>query len=115
MVVAIIAIIAFTRHRRHKMANETLRAMIEKGMPITPEVIDSLKAKRSWQGGSNSGYRQQRNDTRSGIILTGIGAGLVMLCGKPGWIVLFLGVAFLVIGLLKLDKGNDHNDQAPKP
>jgi hypothetical protein len=110
MVVAIIAIAAYSRHRRHKMANETLRAMIEKGIPITPELVDSLKAKRSWQGGSNSGIRQ-RNDMRSGIILTGIGVGLVMLCGKPGWIVLFLGVAFMVIGMLNVGKGNDHDDQ----
>src|SRR5471032_40060 len=45
--VTIIIIIAYASHRRHKMANETLRAMIEKGLPITPELVASLKSKSS--------------------------------------------------------------------
>jgi hypothetical protein len=109
--VTIIAIIAFAGHRRHKMANETLRAMIEKGQTITPELVASLKSKSSdlegtgTPAGANAG-NQSHKDLRKGVLLTGIGIGIVMLCGKPGWIVVFLGVAFLLVGMLNLGKGN---------
>jgi hypothetical protein len=113
--VTIIIIIAYASHRRHKMANETLRAMIEKGLPITPELVASLKSKSSDDAGEDadagsgagaSAGNQSRKDLRNGLILTGIGAGVVMLCGSPGWIIVFLGVAFLLIGMLNLGKGN---------
>jgi hypothetical protein len=111
--VTIIAICAYARHRRHQIANETLRAMIDKGLPITPELVDSLKSKRSEAEGEGTGNRSHK-DLRNGLILTGIGIGIVVLCGKPGWIVLFLGVAFLLIGMLNLGKGNKNGDQPPK-
>jgi hypothetical protein len=109
--VTIIGICLYAHHRRHKMVNETLRAMIEKGLPITPELVDSLKSKHSEDGDERVGNRS-RKDLRSGLLLTGIGIGIVMLCGKAGWIIIFLGVAFLLIGILNLGKGN--NDQKPK-
>jgi len=101
--VAIIAICAYSRHRRHTLANETLRAMIDKGLPITPELVDSLKSKQPTPktGG------QSHKDIRTGLILIGIGIGVEMLCGRPGWIVLFIGVAFLLIGLLKIGTGDN--------
>jgi hypothetical protein len=115
--VTIIAIIAFASHRRHKMANETLRAMIEKGLPITPELVASLKSKSPDAEGagtdSTTGNRSHK-DLRNGLLLTGIGIGVVMLCGKAGWIILFLGVAFLLIGILNIGKGNKNSDQPPK-
>ncbi|MEY4918701.1 MAG: hypothetical protein RL616_2614 [Verrucomicrobiota bacterium] len=104
--VTIVIICAYTRHRRHKMANETLRGMIDKGLPITPELVNSLKSKHSSTEAGGAG-NQSNKDLRSGLILTGIGIGVVMLCGKPGWIILFIGVAFLLIGFLKLGKGGD--------
>ena len=109
-ILGIIGIIAYSRYRRHHLANETLRSMIEKGMPITPELVDSLKAKRPVTAGNGPGARQ-RNDLRNGLILMGVGMGVVMLAGKPGWIVFFLGVAFLVCALLEKPK---NPDQPPK-
>lgn len=104
--VAIIAICAYSRHHRNKLANETLRAMIDKGLPITPELVDSLKSKQpKTETGGPGG--QSHKDLRNGLILTGIGIGVVMLCGKPGWIVLFIGVAFLLTGMLKIGKGDN--------
>ena len=46
----------------------------------------------------------------------GIGTGMVMLCGSPGWIVFFLGVAFLLIWMLtRGERGNKkNNDKTPK-
>ena len=104
--VAIISICAYARYRRHKMANETLRGMIDKGLTITPELVDSLKSKHSRTGAGATG-NQSHKDLRNGLVLTGVGIGVVMLCGKPGWIVLFIGVAFLLIGMLKIGKGDN--------
>jgi hypothetical protein len=110
--VAVVGIIFYFKHRQNMTTNETLRAMIEKGLPVTPELIDSLKSKRSKSEAEGS---RSRKDFRNGLILTGIGIGVVMLCGKVGWIVVFLGVAFLLIGMLNLGEGNkNNNDQPPK-
>ena len=111
MVVAIIGVVFYFKHRRNQMMNETLRSMIEKGMPITPELVESLKTKRPVPTDFLFGSRP-RNDIRLGLILVGVGAGVVMLAGKPGWIVLFIGVAYLAVGLF--DRNNSGN-QPPQP
>jgi hypothetical protein len=108
--VSIMAMIIFARHRRHQMANETLRAMIEKGLPITPELVESLKSRRPRAEKDKSPHK----DLKTGLILTGVGFGVVIMSGRPGWIVLFLGLAFLLIGLLSLGKTNKSNDQTPR-
>jgi hypothetical protein len=103
--VTIVAIVLNFNHRRNKMLHETLRAMIDKGMPITPELMADLKTKET--------KTQPRNDFRSGLILTGVGIGLVMFIGKVGWIVLFIGLAFLIASLV--EKRNKNDEQPPKP
>jgi hypothetical protein len=95
--VAVVAIIFYTIHRRNLMTHETLRAMIDKGIPLTPEVIASIKPRIAVSDRS-------RRDLRSGIILTAIGVGLLLFVGKPGYIVLFLGVAFLVLSAIDRPK-----------
>jgi hypothetical protein len=87
------------------MLHETLRAMIDKGMPITPELMAGLKTKET--------KNQPRNDLRNGLILTGVGIGVVMIFGKIGCIALFLGVAFLIASLV--EKRNKNGKQPPKP
>jgi hypothetical protein len=109
MVVAIIVVVGYFRHRRHQMMNETLRSMIEKGMPITPDLVDSLKTKGSVLFGNGN----RRNDLRRGLILIGVGIGVVVLAGKPGWIIFFIGVAFLVVWFF--EKNNSDNNQPPQP
>jgi hypothetical protein len=95
--VAVVAIVFYTIHRRNLMTHETLRAMIDKGIPLTPDVVASIKP----QIGVSE---RSRRDLRSGIILTSIGVGLLMFVGKPGYIVLFLGVAFLVLSVVDRQK-----------
>lgn len=107
MVVAIIAMGLYARERRSKRLHETLRAMIDKGVPIPPEILGRSVGK------SEDQPKHPRNDFRSGLILTGVGIGLVMFIGKVGWIVLFVGVAFLIASLV--EKGNKNDDQPPKP
>lgn len=88
--IAIVAIVFYTINRRNKMTHETLRTMIDKGVPLTPEMIAAVKP---FQGTSE----RSRRDLRSGVILAAVGMGLVMFVGRPGYIVLFLGAAFLLL------------------
>jgi len=112
MVVAIVALAGYFAHRRNKMAHETLRAMIDKGVPITPELVAELKSRRSYvavTGPSRSGR------LLPGLVLAGIGTAL-LLAGhggdqKGGWIVLFIGIAFLLVWVVE----RKHQNGGPSP
>lgn len=95
--IAIVAIIFYFRHRRLKMHHETMRAMIEKGMPIPPEMIAASRGDLLL---GTSDVRPGRSDARSGLILVAVGAGLLMFVGKVGWILVFIGAARLVLWLM---------------
>jgi hypothetical protein len=109
--VAIIAVIFFFKHRRNKLAHETLRIMIEKGAPVTPEVIAALRGKDGQdKNGSPTGGKTGL--LLAGLILAGVGIGVIAVAGKPGLIVLFIGVAFLVVWLV--ERKNNNDAQPPK-
>jgi hypothetical protein len=97
MIVAVIAIFFNFLHRRNKMQHETMRAMIEKGMPIPPELL----TKPNQDSPSQDRPYRARNDLRGGLILVGVGAGLLMVAGKVGWILVFIGTARLVVWLIE--------------
>lgn len=110
--VMIIAIVFYFRHRRNKMVHETLRAMIEKGMPVNSELIAQL-------GNNNAAFRQQSPRSRRllpGLILTGVGLALIGVhpshAGTGGWIVLFMGIAFLIVWLVEKKDNNNINNPA---
>lgn len=95
--IAIVSIIFYFRHRRLKMHHETMRAMIEKGMPIPPEMAAGARGDLLL---GSSDVRPGRSDVRSGLILIAVGAGLLMIAGKVGWILVFIGAARLVLWLI---------------
>ncbi len=118
MPVAIVAIFFYFKHHRNKMVHETMRAMIEKGVPITPELIAQLRNKPSGfsnQSGQQVGRSRQRH-LLPGLVLTGIGTAL--LISHPGYpssgglIVLFIGVAFLIVWFV--ERTGKNNNQPPK-
>jgi len=87
--VAILAVILYFKHRRLSLMHETLRAMIEKGMPVTPEVIAELK--------DQCGPRGPRMCyLLPGLIFTGVGIALLVNSGRGGMIPLLIGIAFLI-------------------
>ena len=104
--VAILGIIFYYAHRRNKLLHETLRAFVEKGAPIPPELL-ATKATQS--------ANRTQNDLRRGLILIAVGAGVIMISGDVGYIILFIGVAFLAMALMqgrpqtteKKDKDNE--------
>jgi uncharacterized protein DUF6249 len=81
----------YFKFRRNRMLHETLRAMIEKGVPIPPELIVPPQRLRL----------KTFSDLRSGLVLLGWGLGMVILFGKVGFIMLFMGVAFLITWLIE--------------
>jgi hypothetical protein len=103
--VAIVAIVFYFKHRRNRMMHETLRAMIDKGMPITPELIANL---RGGSRGSSDGQRfcrKQSGRLLPGLIMIGIGAAFLIADPKHsrggGIALLFMGLAFLVVWVVE--------------
>ena len=96
--IVIVAIVFYSRHRRLKMHHETIRAMIEKGMPIPPEMAAGTRSDLLL---GNTDSRPARGDFRSGLILVAVGAALLMIAGKVGWILVFIGAARLIFWLVE--------------
>jgi len=89
MPVVILAVILSFKHRRTRMMHETLRAMIEKGMPVTPELVASLRPQGNPRG-------HQMCYLLPGLIASAVGIGLMVNGGRAGLIPLLVGVAFLI-------------------
>lgn len=92
MIAACVALGVSQRLKRSRMQHETLRLMIEKGQPIPPELLQPQDPPR-----------RAKSDLRSGLILIGIGAGVIVLllmqhqsAWAAGLIPLLMGVAFLI-------------------
>jgi hypothetical protein len=118
MIIAIIAIVFYFKHRRNKMMHETMLAMIEKGVPITPEMLAQLQSRPSRF--SNQPGRSRQRHLLGGLIFTGVGSALLITNlgrnsgdGKLGLIFLFMGVAFLIVWFV--ERNDKNNEQPPKP
>jgi hypothetical protein len=101
--VIIVVLVISQRLKKNRMLHETLRAMIEKGTPIPPELLHPQDAPR-----------RPRSDLRSGLALIGIGIALLIafyhLGSVPrglGLIPLLMGVAFLITWKLEANKNGD--------
>ena len=96
--IAIVCIIFYFRHCRLKMHHETIRAMVEKGVPIPPEMAAGTRSDLLL---GNTDVRAGRGDFRGGLILVAVGAALLMIVGKVGWILVFIGAARLIFWLVE--------------
>jgi hypothetical protein len=101
--VAIVALVVMLRLKRNKMLHETMRAMIDKGQPIPPELLQPHEPKR-----------RPRSDLRRGLVLAGIGVGLTVwlaLDGGNKWalglIPLLMGLGFLVTWKVEQNKNGE--------
>jgi hypothetical protein len=97
MPVVIIALFVALRHRRNRMMHETLRAMIEKGVPIPPELLAGGGAALA-SASNGAGYGNR--DLRWGLVLIALGGGVGLMAGKLGLIPFFIGVALLIVWLI---------------
>jgi hypothetical protein len=96
------AIYAYSRHRKNVMLHETLRAMVEKGVPIPPDLLARPAARMPRQ--------KSYNDLRGGLVMLGIGVGVVVLAGKVGFISIFIGVALLLVWFIERKNNGGTND-----
>jgi hypothetical protein len=96
MPIAIVAILLYFRHRQSRMMHETIRNMVEKSVPIPPELLAGGSA--AWASRASPSAR--RNDLRSGLVLVAVGAGVMMLAGKYGLIPLFIGLALIITWII---------------
>lgn len=95
MVVGLVALGLFAAHRKNLLLHGTIRAMIEKGQPIPPELLKPQEA-----------ARRPGNDLRKGLVLSAVGIALLLLFstlhGLPGaiaalgFIPLCMGIAFII-------------------
>ena len=92
MIVTIVGLGLFAAHRKNRMLHETIRAMVEKGQPIPPELLNPDK--RSHKAG---------NDMGRGLTLVGLGLGLMIFLyvqnnhnWAVGMIPMLMGIAFLI-------------------
>jgi uncharacterized protein DUF6249 len=110
MPVMIILVVFYFKHRRNKMAHETLRAMIEKGVPMTPELVAEVNG----QGCGVPGEKRTRSRLLPALVLTGVGIALLMggHDDRGGWILVFIGVAFLIVWFV--EGRNQNNGQPPR-
>jgi len=92
--VLIVALTAYWRYRRAQLLHQTLRAMVEKGAAIPPELLVPP--------------RPPANDFRRGVLLISFGVGLLGLlathAGKGVWgialVPLMLGAGYLAVAKL---------------
>jgi len=116
--VAIIVGPSWLKSRDRREVQQTVRAAIEKGQPLPPEVIDSLSKEATRNLPSRS------RDLRQGVIWLAVGVGLAafgliseMSWGSDGWegpnfggivgiaaIPATIGVAFIVLSFFNKNK-----------
>lgn len=114
MPVAIVGLILIFKHRRNRLLHETLRTMVEKGVPIPPELISGRGASPATVANAEP---RGNKDLRSGLILIAVGTGVLMLRGmggisRLGLIPLFIGAALIVVWLIGLIANRKKNTLA---
>lgn len=103
--VVLVACFFTFRHRRQRMLHETIRQMVDKGMPIPPELLAPP---------ARVARVKTRNDLRNGLIMIGIGLGLAVIHFRAGWILVFVGAAFLLIWYIEKKATPNNNETTNK-
>lgn len=105
----IVATSLYAGHRRAQLRHETIRAALEKGIPIPRELLDPPRTS------------DPQRDLKRGILLLALGIGLGVFLGaqdpgKSSWAVgivfVMLGVGFLVSWRLSRRSGPGGGDPA---
>jgi hypothetical protein len=95
----------YFKFRRNRMLHETIRQMIDKGVPIPPELLAPPAA---------AVRRKVRSDLRNGLVMLAIGLGLAVIHFRAGGVLMFVGAAFLIIWYVEKKTAPDNNDAINK-
>jgi hypothetical protein len=101
----VISLAIYFKYRRNRVLHETIRMMIEKGVPIPPELIVPPIRTNQFM---------LRDDLLIGLVLCAAGAGITIFLGRLGMIVLFVGIAFLIVWFVE-KKNKNKNIGQPNP
>ena len=104
---SICALLFYFRSRRNRMLHETIRAMVEKGVPIPPELLMGNAL-----GGGR--LRRLRSDLRTGLVLLFLGVAIYVSHGRFGLIPALMGAAFLLVWLVERKEERQSPPQAIK-
>ena len=110
MIAAIVVLPAYFRSKERQKIADTVRAAIEKGQPLPPEMIEALTSDARQRASSPA----PEKDLRNGMVCLGVAVGLALfgvavgfvhdearyalmgVAAFPG----FIGVAFVALGLM---------------
>jgi hypothetical protein len=103
--VAIVAVVLIYRYRKNVMLHRTIAAMIDKGVPIPPELLQPARPAPT-----------PKSDLRRALVLMGVGVGLIFFFVFAereaigiGFIPLLIGVGYLIAWKLEQKKQNGQN------
>ena len=105
-------------HHQKKMVHDTARLALERGQPLSPELLASLSNASAKSG------KGARNDIRTGLILIAVGVGLTVFMRFMeelrfvGAIPLLIGVVLLLYGIVEpllSRKNREPDDRGAQP
>jgi hypothetical protein len=114
MITAVVVLPSYFRSRERRELQATIRAAIEKGQPLPPEVIEAIGS----EGARTEVLPSPHRDLRRGVIWLAVALGLVTIGvvdsigdgyfdigDADGWWAFaalpgFVGLAFIVLGLI---------------
>lgn len=110
MVVALVAIPRWLRSKERLEMQQTIRAAIDKGQPLPPEMIEAMTKDVP----ASAPVKSARNDLRSGVVWLAVGLGIAAFGYAVGWeereavapllgiacIPAFIGLALIALGLV---------------
>jgi hypothetical protein len=69
----LVALVLYAKHRKERLTHETIARLVEKGLPVPPELVDPP--------------RRAQAGLRAGLVLVGLGLGLALFFQDrgPGW------------------------------
>jgi Domain of unknown function (DUF6249) len=103
-ILCIIGILIFD-YLKDKRRHETIRLMVEKGTPLTPEILASIQKNRG-RLSVRTPY-DRHCYLRWGVTLVAVGIGLTFFAPKAAWIVLAIGIAHLILWFVDRSHPND--------
>jgi hypothetical protein len=113
MVGVIVWVNVSARERQRRITHETIRLMIEKGLPVPPELFIDRKV-------ADQRIVRPNRDLRRGIVLIAAGIGVVAFFGVDhshiwalGLIPLLMGVGYIIVWKIDRSQKIDGNPSQP--
>ena len=108
-VIMLVALGTVRRILQNKLWHDTARLALEKGQPLPSGMAPFQEAAEAYRAGIMVA------DIRRGLIIAAVGMGLYYAIPGPGhlwaYLPLFIGIAFLVAGLIRLAVGDKNPEQ----